>query len=356
MNQVATPFVYMSAPSRVIFGAGSTNDLCREIGQLSIQRVLFVGTSSQRDRNLSIARSLEDQYSICFNEAEMHTPVHITEKAMAIVESQKIDGIIAVGGGSSVGLSKAIAYRTGLPQIIIPTTYSGSEVTAILTETEGGHKLTRTDPYIRPNVVIYDVNQTLSLPAHISVTSGMNAIAHAVEALYAHDTNPVIASLAEQGIQSLIHALPMIVESPYDVEAREKALYGAWLCGICLGSTSMAIHHKLCHTLGGTFELPHAETHTALLPHAVSFNLASAPNAAQILSRVFDNNNPARALFDLAKHLGAQMSLKGLGMPEDGIDRATELSFKKVYPNPRPLDHAGVRELIRNAWEGKPPA
>jgi alcohol dehydrogenase class IV len=355
-NQLATPFVYTSAPSRVVFGTGTLSRLAQEIELLGLKRVLIVGTQNQRSQMEALKEVIGANAVALFDGAAMHTPVAVTEQAMAIVAQLDIDGVVGLGGGSSIGLSKAIAFRTGLPQIVVPTTYSGSEMTAILGETQDGLKITKSDPRIRPETVIYDVELTTTLPVDISVTSGMNAIAHAVEALYAHDTNPVIAALAEEGVRSLAAALPKLAKSPDNISAREQALYGSWLCGICLGSTAMAIHHKLCHTLGGTFDLPHAPTHTALLPHALAYNAGHAPQAIERLKRALNHDNPAVALFDLAQSLGAEMSLKNLGMPEEGIDRATDLAFKNVYPNPRRLEPEGVRQVISDAWNGKRPA
>jgi alcohol dehydrogenase class IV len=356
MNQLATPFVYTSAPAKVIFGSGTLSRLAQEIDLLGLKRVLIVGTEHQRSQMEALKDVIGANAIALFDGAAMHTPVSVTEQAMALVTQLNVDGVVGLGGGSSIGLSKAIAFRTGLPQIVVPTTYSGSEMTAILGETQDGLKVTKSDPRIRPTIVIYDVELTRTLPVDMSVTSGINAIAHAVEALYAHDTNPVIAALAEEGIRSLATALPHIAKSPDDLSARELALYGSWLCGICLGSTAMAIHHKLCHTLGGTFDLPHAQTHTAVLPHALAYNASHAPNAIERLKRALNHENPAVALFDLAQSLGAEMSLKRLGMPEEGIDRATDLAFKNVYPNPRPLEQEGVRQVISDAWSGKRPA
>ena len=186
----------------------------------------------------------------------MHTPVDATEKALAVVRERAADALVAVGGGSTTGLGKAIALRTDLPQIVLPTTYAGSEMTPILGETSGGAKTTQRSPKVLPEVVIYDVDLTLGLPPAVSATSGMNAIAHAVEALYAKDRNPVISMMAEEGISALARSLPRISADPHDREARSGALYGAWLCGTCLGAVGMALHHKLCHVLGGMFDLP----------------------------------------------------------------------------------------------------
>jgi alcohol dehydrogenase class IV len=286
----------------------------------------------------------------------MHTPVEVTELAIAAMAGKNIDGLVAVGGGSTAGLAKAIALRTDLPQIVAPTTYAGSEMTPILGETKGGHKTTLTSPKVLPEVVIYDVDLTLTLPPLLSATSGMNAIAHAVEALYAREANPIISLLAEEGIAALARSLPIIVRAPGDREARSGALYGAWLCGACLGSVGMALHHKLCHTLGGTFDLPHSETHAAVLPHAVAYNAGAVPEAMRRIARALGSADAATGLYDLAAGLGAHMALRDLGMPEDGIDKAVDLALQNQYANPRPLEGLALRALLRAAWAGMRPA
>jgi len=290
-----------------------------------------------------------------FAGAAMHTPVAVTEQAMAVVRDLAADGVVAVGGGSAIGLGKAIALRTDLPQIVLPTTYAGSEMTPILGETRDGAKTTQSSPGILPELVIYDVELTLGLPTALSATSGINAIAHAVEALYARERNPVISLLAIEGVRALAGALPAIVADPFDISARSAAQYGAWLCGTCLGSVGMALHHKLCHTLGGSFDLPHAETHTVVLPHALAFNAPAAPDAVAGLCRALDTDDPARVLYDLAGRLGAPRALRDLGMPQDGIDAAADRAMASPYWNPRPLDHAAIHDLIAAAWEGAAP-
>jgi alcohol dehydrogenase class IV len=265
------------------------------------------------------------------------------------------DCVISVGGGSTTGLGKAIALRTDLDQIVVPTTYAGSEMTPILGETSDGVKRTQKGSKILPEVVIYDVDLTLSLPSSLSATSGINAIAHAVEALYAQDRNPITSLMAEDGLKALARALPRIVATPSDVDARSDALYGAWLCGTCLGSVGMALHHKLCHTLGGLFDLPHAETHTAVLPHATAYNEPAEPGAMARIARALSASNAAAGLYDLAGRLGAKRALRDLGMPEDGIDRATDLAVTNPYWNPRPIEREAIRALIARAWAGDPP-
>ena len=350
------PFVYASAPSRVVFGSGVLDRIADEVTALGSSRALVLSTPQQADAARNLAERLGVLGVGLFTEAAMHTPVTITERAMRAVRALGADCTVALGGGSTTGLGKAIALRTDLPQIVIPTTYAGSEATPILGETRDGLKTTQSSPKILPEVILYDVDLTLTLPVGLSVTSGMNAIAHAVEGLYTQNANPIISLMAEEGIRALGSALPKIAQTPGDREARSDALYGAWLCGVVLGSVGMALHHKLCHTLGGAFDLPHAETHTVVLPHAAAYNASAAPEAMSRVARALGVDDAPQGLYDLAKRLGAPVALKNIGMPQDGLDKAADLATANPYWNPRPIDRAAVRALLDDAFFGRRPA
>jgi alcohol dehydrogenase class IV len=350
------PFVYEALPSRVVFGFGTVARLRSEAERLGVRRVLVLSTPSRAEAQARAIAGLLGELSVGIHAGVvMHTPVEATEKALEVVRDLQADAVAAVGGGSTTGLGKAIALRTDLPQIVLPTTYAGSEMTPILGETKDGVKTTQRTPKVLPEVVIYDVDLTLGLPPAIAATSGMNAMAHAVEALYARDRNPIISLMAEEGIRSLARALPKIGEDLQDREARAEALYGAWLCGTCLGSVGMALHHKLCHVLGGTFDLPHAETHTIVLPHAVSYNASAAPEAMERITRALSAGDATQGLFDLAERLGTKRALRDIGMPADGIEQAIKTAMAAPYWNPRPLDEEALRDLLTRAWNGDPP-
>jgi len=265
-----------------------------------------------------------------------------------------------VGGGSTIGLGKAIALTSELPILAIPTTFAGSEMTPIYGITAQGQKKTGRDARVLPRTVIYDPQLTMTLPAKIAGPSGMNAIAHCVEALYAEDANPITSLMAEEGIRALARSLPKVVSDPADLEARAEALYGAWLAGACLGNVGMAIHHKLCHTLGGSYNLPHAETHTVILPHAVQYNRDAARDAMTRIARALGGNgaaggDPAGGLYDLARNIGAPLSLDAIGMKAEALDDAAQLATQNPYYNPRPIEYAAIRQLLQNAWEGRRP-
>src|SRR5215471_1521070 len=270
-------FTHNALPGRVVFGAGSLAKLSEEIERLGARRALVLCTAQQQEQAQDVAARLGTRCAGIFDQAVMHVPIETARAARAEARRLDADCAVAVGGGSTTGLGKAIALESSLPIVAIPTTYAGSEMTPIYGITEGGLKKTGRDSRVLPRTVLYDPTLTLTLPAQLSATSGMNAIAHAAEGLYAQDANPIMSLLAEEGIRALSRSLPIVVKEPKNLEARSDAVYGAWLGGTVLGSVGMAIHHKLCHTLGGTFNLPHAETHTVVLPHAMEFNRVAAP-------------------------------------------------------------------------------
>jgi len=349
-------FTYDALPARVVFGSGTVTQLKSEAERIGVHRVLVLSTPGRGEANAREIAALLGDLSVGVHPgAVMHTPVEATEQALQVVQDRNVDAVVAVGGGSTIGLGKAIALRADLPQIVAPTTYAGSEMTPILGETKDGVKTTQRTLKVLPEVVIYDVDLTMGLPPAIAATSGMNAMAHAVEALYAHDCNPVISLMAEEGIRSLAGALPRITQAPQNRTARSDALYGAWLCGTCLGAVGMALHHKLCHVLGGAFNLPHAETHTIILPHAVAYNAPAAPEAMERIARDLGGGNAAQGLFELAGRLGAKQALRDIGMPENGIAQVVSATLAAPYWNPRPLDEAALRDLLTRAWNGDPP-
>lgn len=348
-------FVYEARPGRVRFGAGSLTGVPEEVAALGLSRVLVLSTPRQVALADRVTALIGDACAGTFAGAAMHTPVDVTETAMEQVSRLQIDGVVAIGGGSTIGLAKAIALRTDLPQIAIPTTYAGSEMTPVIGETRDGAKVTQATPRVLPEVVIYDAELTLDLPVGISGTSGLNAIAHAVEALYARDRNPIVELLAVQGIQALAEALPLIVDNPRDVGVRKKAQYGAWLCGMCLAGAGMALHHKLCHTLGGSYGLPHAETHTAVLPHALAYNAPAVPEAMAALRGAFNADDPALAIQALARTMGAPLALRELGLAETDLDGAVDRALANPYWNPRPLEREALRAALYRAWAGEAP-
>jgi maleylacetate reductase len=350
-------FEYTALPARVVFGIGTLPRVADEMNALGRKRAFVLSDPHHASAGATrLMRTLGEKAVHLSVDAVMHTPADVTERVLKKLLACNADCLVSLGGGSTIGLGKALALRTDLPQIVLPTTYAGSEATPILGETDRGKKSTIRSLEVLPEVIVYDVELTYGLPPGLSLVSGINAIAHAVEALYAREANPVISSLAEQGIAALGRALPRIVSDPGDRDARSDALFGAWACGSCLGAVGMSLHHKLCHVLGGTFGLPHAETHTVILPHAAAYNAAAAPAALDRAARALGADEAPGALFDLAAMLGAPTSLRQIGMSEFDLDKAADEALQSAYWNPRPIERDPIRALLDDAYHGRRPA
>ncbi|MEE7545793.1 maleylacetate reductase [Xanthomonas sp. Kuri4-1] len=349
-------FTYVAQPTRVVFAKGSVASVASEVQALGARRALVLCTPPQRAQAEQVAALLGELSAGIHDGAQMHVPIEGARKARALASELDADCAVAIGGGSTIGLGKAIALESSLPILAIPTTYAGSEMTSIYGLTEGGIKKTGRDLRVLPRTVLYDPDLSATLPLPLSVVSGMNAIAHAAEGLYARDGNPVMDLMAEDGIRSLARGLQGLVErSPHDDEARSQCLYGAWLCGSVLGHVGMALHHKLCHTLGGSFNLPHAETHTIVLPHALAYNATAAPAAMARIARAIGEEDAPGGLYRLAGRLGAPRGLKDIGLQQSDLDRACEIALSNPYWNPRPIEAGPLRDLLQRAWEGLPP-
>lgn len=351
-------FVYQGTPSRVVFRVGALETLADEVARLGAARALILCTPGKRAWADDVAARLGARAAGIFDQARMHTPIETAEAARAAARDRRADCTVAIGGGSTISLAKAVALATDLPILAVPTTYSGAEMTTIWGLTEGGAKTTGRDPRAMARTVIYDPALTLGLPPAVAGPSGLNALAHCVEALYAPDGNPIVDLLAADGARALAASLPAVVAHPDDIDARSEALYGAWLAGAALGSVAMALHHKLCHVLGGSFGLPHAEVHTVILPQAAAYNCAAASAAMARLARalgVADAADVPAAIYDLAGAVEAKRALRDIGMKESDLDRAAELASADPYANPRPVTRDGIRALLDDAFFGRRP-
>lgn len=353
------PFIYQGLPVRVVFGAGKLQSLGEEIERLGARRALILTTPEQCGLGEQVAALLGERAAAVYPRAVMHVPIEVARAARDEAARLQADCCVAIGGGSTIGLGKAIAMDSGLPILAIPTTYAGSEMTPIYGLTEDRLKKTGRDIRVLPKTVIYDPLLSVSLPVAISACSGMNAMAHAVEAMYAQDANPIVSLIAEESIRALAEALPAVVDAPNDESARGQALYGAWLAGICLGSVGMAIHHKLCHTLGGTFNLPHAQAHAVVLPHAAHYNHQAAVEPLRRVARALGGREAEEVgplLFTLNRRLGIPASLAELGLPAEGPAETSRIACANPYYNPRPFQQAAIQALLERAWRGEAPA
>jgi maleylacetate reductase len=361
---VIEPFVHEALPGRVVFGEGAVAQVASEVAALDLARVLVVAGGSSKVVGDAIADELGARAAGRLDDVRPHVPAEVVDAARRAASDAGADGVVAVGGGSAIGLGKAIAVRgtdRTVALVAVPTTYSGSEMTPIFGIT-GAHKRTGRDRRALPRVVVYDPALTVGLPPGVTAASGFNALAHCVEGLYAPGTNPVVRLYAVEGMRVLGAALPAAVDRPDDRDARGRALYGAHLAGATLAVAGTALHHKLCHVLGGTFGLVHGDVNAVLLPHVVAYNAPAVPRAVAAVAEALGvpggaGDGAATALWELAQRLGAPTSLAALGMPADGLDVAAQHAVVETgATNPRPPDAASLRTLLGRAFEGAPPA
>jgi maleylacetate reductase len=360
-----TVFTHDSLPNRIVFGVGAVDQVAGEVARLGVARALLIGSPSSGGVADGIAERLGARLAGRFDEVRQHVPEGLAAAARAHAKEIGADGVVAVGGGSATGLGKAVVVESGIPLLAVPTTYAGSEVTPIFGIT-GEHKETGRDLRALPRVVVYDPALTTGLSPRVTATTGFNALAHCVEALYAPGANPVLGLHALEGIRSLGRGLPRAVADPDDLDARTITLYGAYLAGVALAGAGTALHHKLCHVLGGTFGLVHGECNSAVLAHVVAFNRDQVPGAITDVAAALRDvgvgsgaaaGDAAGALYDLAMRLGAPTSLRAIGMPEAGLDQAAELAVAETgTTNPRVPDVASLRALLQRAFDGEAPA
>lgn len=344
-------FLHQQRALRVLFQPGAVTQLREEVDRLDLTRVVLITSGRHLSR---LQTMLGDRIAAVVDRPMMHVPVEQVDDVVGRACAVAADGAVAVGGGSAIGLAKALALRSRIPIVAVPTTFSGSEMTRVWGITANGIKTTGRDDSVAPRTVIYDPDLLATFPVGIAVPSAFNAIAHAVEALYAPDRTPITGLLAAEGIRAITAAIPHLIERHHD--APGGILYGAWLSGLCLDSTTMALHHKLCHVLGGTLGLLHAETHTAVLPHALAFNGPAAPDVMQSLRATLGAADPANFLFGLAENAGATMALSNLGMTPEQIGPVADLVLAAPYANPRTVTKQDLEALLHRALVGAPAA
>ena len=345
-------FTFGGFPVRIVFGAGALDQVGAEVARLGAHRTFLLSAEWLRTDCERIVAQLGERHAGLFDRSVMHVPIEVVHSALAVVRQAEADCLIAFGGGSTLDLAKAVAHELGLPILAVPTTYGGSEVTPIYGVTADGIKRAGRDARLLPKTVIYDPTLTFSLPRGVSAASGINAIAHAAEALYAPDGSPITMLWAEEGIRRLAHALPKVIENPTDLAARSDCQYGAALCGAVLGLITMGLHHKLSHTLGGSFDLPHAEVHSIVLPYVLRYNAQAVPEAMSRIASALGAEDAAEGVARLRARLGVPSSLREIGMLESDLDSAARLATEAPYPNPRPYDTAQVRALLEDAYRG----
>lgn len=359
-SALAESFTCTWAATRTVFGRGKSASLAEEAKRLGVKKVMVIAAPRAQAQTRAAIDALGGALAGVFNEAVMHVPEEVAQRASSRAREWRADCCAAIGGGSAVGVGKAVALSEGLPLLAVPTTYAGSEMTPIWGMTSGGVKRTGRDEKVRPRTVIYDADLLDDLPDALVGPSALNAMAHCVEAMYAADGNPVVSLLAEDGLRALAAGARERFGAGADKTARmratEKMLYGAWLAGAVLGMAGMGLHHKLCHILGGGFQLPHAETHAVILPHAAAYNREAAPLAMARAAAALGEDDAAAGLYKTGRAVGAPAGLRDLGMKESDLPRALEMALENPYTNPAPVEREPLEQLLQNAFAGAHPA
>ncbi len=347
-------FDHRTLGQRVLFGTGrALEHTVAAVEDLGAERVLLIRGGP--DAALADAVAGRVAVAVRIDGAAQHVPVERADEAVAQARTAGVDAIVSIGGGSATGLAKAVALRTGVPIVAVPTTFAGSEATDVWGLTEASRKTTGTDPRVLPRTIVYDASLSIGLPATLAVSSGLNALAHAVDGLWAPRADPINRALGTEGIRALVPGLRDLVADPEDLDAREQTLYGAYLAAVAFASAGSGLHHKICHTLGGAFGLPHAEMHSVVLPYVTAFNLPAAPDAAARLRSLLGVDDPAAGLNALRIELGAPASLAAIGLREEDVPAAAELTLPNVpASNPRTVTTADLEAIIHAAWAGDP--
>lgn len=348
-------FQFKALPWNIVFGVDSLQRLPEELDKLGKSKALVLTTPNQTQQGEEIITLLEGRAAGLFDQAMMHVPAETLSDATEMAKTLQADCTVALGGGSTTGLGKALAAREGLDNIVIPTSYAGSEMTDIWAVTESERKVTARDARVVPTLTLYDPVLTLTLPPAFAAVSGLNAMAQAVVNVATDKPNPIISALAVEGIRALAHSLPLIMSEPGNMDARTEALYGASMAGGALGTGITSLHHRLCHTFGGTFNTPHAETHAILLAHSVAYNAAATPLGTQKVAEAIGVGEAATGIYELAKTLGAPTALSQIGISENDLDRAVSITMENPLVNPEPVSAKRLRQLLQNAYSGSPP-
>jgi maleylacetate reductase len=348
-------FAHETLAQRVAFATGSgPASVAEEVGLLGGERVMLIASSREAATTAPYAEALP--VALHHDDVVMHVPVDVAERARAAATAAKVDVLVSVGGGSTTGLAKAVAMTTGLPIVAVPTTYAGSEATNVWGLTEGETKTTGVDNAVLPRTIVYDATLLTTLPSDLTVASGINALAHCVDAMWGPRADPIDQALAGEGIRGLAAGLPQVAADGSSIDGIERTLYGAYLAAVSFASAGSGMHHKICHVLGGMFNLPHAQTHAVVLPHVLAFNAPNAPEAERRIAAGFGSATANTGLAALRKAVDAPVALKDYGMPEEGIAKAVAPILAAVPANnPTPVNDDNVAALLRAAWEGALP-
>jgi alcohol dehydrogenase class IV len=388
MSVHPSEFRYVSYAQEVLFGSGSVHRLSEAIDRFGWQRLMLCTSGSVR-RNGQVALledGLGERLVTIYDQVQPHVQDVQVAEAFKLADENRVDAVIGMGGGSPIGMAKAVSFaleerRTGkptraafptdqplIPVIAIPTTYAGSEMTPVYgithTQETPPRKVTVSDPKIAAKLVVYDPELTLNLPPELTASTGINALAHCIEALYSKTRHPLSTATALSGLRYISNALLSCYQDGNNLEARTEMLLGSHLAGHSLASVSMGLHHGLCHVLGGSAGVPHGIANSIILPHAIRFNADATVSqlllAAEAMGILINGISPVTAIESLAGKISELIGkmnlpqrLRDTHIKETDLPSLAQLAFQNrtVQNNPKPIDDVSqIEKLLRDAW------
>lgn len=370
MNAVLNDFRYLAYAQEVIFSPGAVARLREAVERLGWQRLMLCASHSMRlgGQVGKVESSLGERLVAVFDHVLPHVQDVQVQEALTLAREKHVDVVIGLGGGSPIGMAKAVGFELGLPIIAIPSTYAGSEMTPVYgithTDADPPRKVTISNPKIVPSLVLYDPELTLALPPALTASTGINALAHCIEALYSKTRNPLSSAAAAKGVRHIYIALQKSYQDGKNLEARTEMLLGSHLAGLSLASVSMGLHHGICHVLGGSANVPHGIANAIILPHVIAFNADATATylvpAAEAMDIPENGSSPkeridamGQRISELIRQMDLPQLLRHAGVHKSDLPRLAQLAFQNrtVQNNPKPItDVIQLESLLQDAF------
>ncbi|MGV6875211.1 iron-containing alcohol dehydrogenase [Pseudochelatococcus sp. B33] len=346
---------FNATPARIVFGPGSSATIRDEVVHLDRHKALVVSTPGRRTMAEQVAARLGDRSVGVLPVAISQVPIELARAGRKAASEAGADCIVAIGGGASVGLAKGISLELGLPIINIPTTYSGSEMTAFCGITIDGVKIMHEHLNMLAHTVIYDPELSIGLSRRNSAASALNALAHCVDGIYVTSSSPIHQLTAIEGARVVVNAIRAVWNNPSSIEARSELLFGAYLAGAALAG-GFALQHGLAHTLGGSYGVPHGDAHAVVLPYVTAYNTEFAREGIDAVASSLNSESLAGTIHDLLGELELPVRLPEVGIGVDDLERIVRITVETDNGlNPGPITHAAVRNIVDAAFAGGRP-
>jgi len=326
-------FTYQPKAVKILFGAGRMQELAKEIQGAGLEKPGLIATGEYT----SLLEHLQEDFG-----TENCSEFRVTEAAMtpgqAVQQLEAADVVIAIGDETTMRLAKAVATHKSVPFILIPTTFSGIEMTV----SPKGHSTT----------VFYDTHLFLNMPTPIIASSAMQAMAHLTEALYARAINPITYQAGLQGMQAMRIGIEKYIADNGLQQAGETLLFGAYLGGRVWAEAGVALQHHLVDLLHEEFGLEESATHAVVLPYVLAFNSAGIQRVVADIKSVLQTETPSLRLRELVEGMGGPITLAQLGLKENQVQEAAKMLSAREFYNPIDVTLESAEALLSSAYLG----